>query len=86
MCALCVKELSPLFANNITLPSFTEEILPWSKKKGRRKEKKERRERKRKEKITLNKRPRGNNYRNTASSALARKLQPFHCGSKAILF
>lgn len=42
--------------------------------------------RKRKEEITANKRPGGHNYRNTAGSALAGKLQPFHRGSKAILF
>lgn len=34
----------------------------------------------------MNNRPRGHNYRNTAGSALAEKLLPFHCGSKAIFF
>lgn len=34
----------------------------------------------------MNRRPREKNYRNTAGSALAGKLQPFHCGSKAIFF
>lgn len=39
-----------------------------------------------KEEITVNRRPRIHNYRNTAGLALAGKLQPFHCGSKAIFF
>lgn len=59
----------------------TQENLFRSKK-----EKEEGKERKRKEEITMNRRPMGHDYRNTAGSALTGKLQPFHCGSKAIFF
>lgn len=52
----------------------------------KKKKKKEGKERKRNEEITMKRRPMGHNDRNTAGSALTGKLQPFHCGSKAIFF